>query len=296
MSFILATAQYPIDPVSTWDDYIRKLDVWLGHAVREGASLAMFPEYGAMELAALDPGSRSDLSESLQAVASLAPRIDELHAELARKHRIYILGSSAPVRREDGGIVNRSRLVGPSGRLGWQDKCVMTRFERETWGISAGDRLTIFETELGRIGVLICYDVEFPMLARRLCEAGADLLLAPSCTDTLQGYWRVRLACQARALENQRHVAQSVTVGEALWSPAIDVNRGAAGIFGPPDGDFPDDGVCMVGTMDQPGWIFGRIDLQMTHRLQRQGAVLNFRDWSETEKGLLLTPVKQIQV
>lgn len=296
MSFIIAAAQYPIDELSSWEDYVRKLDLWLGDAVRNGASLAMFPEYGAMELASLDPRTRGDLSESLEYVASLTPRIDELHSDLARKHGIYILGSSAPVRRGDGRIVNRSRLFGPSGRFGWQDKCVMTRFERETWGISAGDRLTVFDTRLGRIGILICYDVEFPLLARRLCEAGADLLLAPSCTDTLHGYWRVRLACQARALENQRFVAQSVTVGDASWSPAVDVNRGAAGIFGPPDGEFPDDGVCRIGTPDQPGWISGRINVEMTSRLQRQGAVLNFRDWSDTEKSPLLKAVEQTLV
>ena len=101
----------------------------------------------------------------------------------------------------------------------------------------------MFDTALGRIGVLICYDSEFPLLARAQIEAGAQLLLVPSCTDSLHGYWRVRLAAQARALEGQCYAIQAPLVGNAEWSPAIDINRGAAGIFGPPDGAFPDDGI-----------------------------------------------------
>ena len=111
----------------------------------------------------------------------------------------------------------------------------MTRFEREEWGISAGQHVKVFETLLGRLAVLICYDAEFPLLARSGVEAGAQVILAPSCTDSLQGYWRVRIGAQARALEGQCYVVQSPTVGEAAWSPAVDVNYGAAGIYGPPD-------------------------------------------------------------
>lgn len=283
MSFVVASAQYPIDAIGDWDDYARKLGYWIDEAARGGADLAMFPEYAAMELAAADVGTRGDLSGSLRYVASLTPRVDELHADLSRKTGLYILAASTPVQCDDGRIVNRSRLFSPSGRIGWQDKCMMTRFERETWGVSGGEELTLFETGLGRIGVLICYDAEFPELARRLCEAGADILLVPSCTDTLQGYWRVRLACQARALENQLHVVQSVTVGHAPWSPAVDINRGAASIFAPPDGELPDDGVCAIGTLDDPNWVFGRIDIRLTDRLRREGAVLNLRDQRELE-------------
>lgn len=283
MTAIVAAAQYPIDALTSWDDYVRKLDHWLTDAAIGGANLALFPEYAAMELASIEASTRGDLLGSLNHVAALISRIDELHADHARRLGMYILAASAPVRLEDGRIVNRARLFGPSGTVGWQDKQVMTRFERETWSISRGEGLKLFETRLGRLGVLICYDAEFPLLARRLVEAGAEILLVPSCTDTRQGYWRVRLACQARALEGQCHVIQAPTVGTAPWSPALDVNTGAAGVFGPPDGDFPDDGILALGKMDQPGWVFGRIDVERTRQVRAQGAVLNHRDWSETQ-------------
>lgn len=119
--------------------------------------------------------------------------------------------------------------------------------------IAPGDGLKVFDTQLGRLGILICYDNEFPMLARRLAEGGADLILAPSCTDTEAGYHRVRIGAQARALENQIAVLQSPTVGLAAWSQALDENIGRAGLFVPPDHGMPKDGVVALSTeLDPP--------------------------------------------
>ncbi|MBU6267016.1 MAG: carbon-nitrogen hydrolase family protein [Sphingomonadales bacterium] len=277
----IAAAQYPIDRLADWADYEAKIARWVGEAAAGRARLAMFPEYGAMELASLDPATSGSLAGSLAAVAALLPRVDHLHARLARQHGMYILAASSPRRCADGRYRNTARLFAPDGRSGWQDKLIMTRFEREAWHVSAGDRLTVFETDLGRIAVLICYDSEFPLLARAACEAGAEVILVPSCTDTAHGYWRVRLGCQARALEAQCHVIQSPTVGHAAWSPAVDVNVGAAGVYGPPDRGLPEDGVLAVGSMNAAEWLFADIDLELTAHLRREGSVLNARDWSE---------------
>src|SRR5690606_19816354 len=95
---------------------------------------------------------------------------------------------------------NRAWLIGPAGTAGYQDKIILTPWEKAVWGIRSGDRPRLFETELGRIGICICYDVEFPRIARAMAEAGVDVILAPSCTDTLAGYHRVRVGAQARAL------------------------------------------------------------------------------------------------
>lgn len=281
MSFVVAAAQYPIEALSDWDAYAAKLERWLAGAKASGASLAVFPEYGAMELASLDPASMGDLAGSLTFVAGLLPRIDDLHAVLAQRHGLHVLAATAPCRLDDGRYVNRARLFEPSGRWGWQDKLIMTRFEREQWGISGGrDGLRLFETALGRIGVITCYDSEFPLLARALVEAGAEVLLVPSCTDSLHGYWRVRHGAQARALEGQCYVVQAPTVGEAPWSPAVDVNRGAAGIYGPPDGDFPADGVVAVGELDRPQWVLAEVELGRLAQLRADGGVLPVRDWA----------------
>ncbi|WP_372730546.1 carbon-nitrogen hydrolase family protein [Novosphingobium sp.] len=281
MSFIVAAAQYPIDALADWEAYAAKLERWVSSAAAGGASLAVFPEYGGMELASLDPTTMSSLSGSMEFVSSLLPQVDALHAQLSARYGLHILAASAPCQTDDGRYVNRARLFTPSGRMGAQDKQIMTRFEREQWGVSSGGPLRLFDTSLGKIGVLICYDSEFPLLARALVEAGAELLLVPSCTDTLQGYWRVRIGARARALEGQCYTVQAPTVGDAPWSPAVDVNCGAAGIFGPPDGQFPDDGIVAEGKMQNAEWIFGNIDLSRVGMLRENGAVLNTRHWNE---------------
>lgn len=279
--FTVAAAQYPIDRLDGWAAYEAKLTRWVEQAADGGAALAVFPEYGGMELASLDPATMGDLNASLHTVSALVPRVDALHARLAARLGLHILAASLPVRRGDGTFVNRARLFAPNGKVGVHDKLVMTRFEREDWGISGGGPLRLFETELGNIGINICYESEFPLLSRALVEAGMEVLLVPSCTEADHGYWRVRLGAQARALEGQCYAVHSPTVGQAPWSPAVDTSTGAAAIYAPPDGDFPGDGVVALGEKDAVQWVFGQIDTAKVHALRREGGVLNARDWAE---------------
>lgn len=286
--FTIALAQYPIEALADWTAYAAKLTRWVEEAAAAGAALAVFPEYGAMELASLDPATAGDLHASLATVADMMPRVDALHADLAARHGLHILAASGPVRI-GGRYVNRARLFAPNGKAGHQDKRIMTRFEAEDWGIApadAGSPLNVFETRLGRLAIAICYDSEFPLIARAAVEAGAELLLVPSCTDTPHGYWRVRIGAQARALEGQFLVAHSPTVGEAAWSPAVDANHGAAALYGPPDGPkhgdwrLPADGVLAIGVMDRPQWLFAEVDLAPVAALRADGGVLGARDWA----------------
>ncbi|MFO1037783.1 MAG: carbon-nitrogen hydrolase family protein [Geminicoccaceae bacterium] len=277
----IAAAQYPIDWLGSWDAYAAKIRRWVEDAAGQGAELLVFPEYGAMELASLfPPPVPSDLKAQLGAVASLAHEVAGLHTDLARQHGVFILGASLPYEVH-GRFHNRAVLYGSGGGLGHQDKIVMTRFENDQWGVHGADALTLFDTPLGKLGVCICYDVEFPLLARALVEAGAEVILAPSCTETLKGYWRVRVGAQARALENQCITVQSPTVGAAAWSPAVDVNVGAAGVYGPPDNGFPADGVIAKGELDRPTWLVTEIDLDRAAEVRADGLVLNHRDWGE---------------
>ncbi|MGD9511568.1 MAG: carbon-nitrogen hydrolase family protein [Geminicoccaceae bacterium] len=278
----VAAAQYPIDRLEGWQAYEAKLAGWVKGAVEEGAQLLVFPEYGAMELASLYPEPvPGDLLAQLPAVASLEERVVELHRALARRHGVYILGASLPAAAGEERFHNRAWLYGPDGRSAYQDKIVMTRFEREEWGVSGGSGLRLFDTAFGRLGVCICYDVQFPLLARGLVEAGAELILVPSVTETLHGYWRVRTGAQARALENQCYVVHAPVVGEAPWSPAVDVNRGAAAAYGPPDKGFPPDGIVTIGELDRPGWIHAELDLDLVATVRADGMVLNHRHWPE---------------
>jgi predicted amidohydrolase len=114
--------------------------------------------------------------------------------------------------------------------------------------------------------------------------AGAEILLVPSCTDPARGYFRVRTGAQARALENQIAVVHAPTVGLAPWSPAVDVNVGAAAVYVPADLDFPDDGVLAIGVRDAPQWVHAEIDLDRLARCRLAGDVLNARDWPEQDE------------
>jgi predicted amidohydrolase len=275
----IAAAAYPIDWHESWASYEAKLTRWVETAAQEGAELLVFPEYGAMELASLAGAEvAGDLEGSLRAVSDLSDRADALHARLAMTRGVHILGASAPVWLGER-PVNRARLFGPDGATGYQDKQIMTRFERETWDVRPGGKLTLFESPLGRIGVLICYDAEFPLLARALVEAGAELLLVPSCTEALAGYWRVRVGAMARALEGQCVVVHAPSVGAAPWCPAVDENVGAAAIYGPPDAGFPATGVLAQGELNAAGWVFADVDLDAVSQVRHDGQVLNFRDW-----------------
>ncbi|MDE1916986.1 MAG: carbon-nitrogen hydrolase family protein [Sphingomonadales bacterium] len=304
-SFTIALAQYPIDAFADWEAYKAKITQWVEQAAAGGATLAVFPEYGAMELASLDPARAGDLHGSLATVAGLMEPADALYAELAARHGMHILAASGPVAVA-GHYVNRARLFAPNGKRSHQDKLMMTRFEAEEWGIApasaVGSPLRVFETALGRIAIAICYDSEFPLIARAAVEAGAGLLLVPSCTDTPQGYGRVRIGSQARALEGQMFVAQSPTVGEALWSPAVDVNHGAAALYGPPDGPkggdwrFPEDGVLAMGAMNEAQWVFATVDLACVEELRAHGGVLPARDWARQPGAGVLPPVEMVDL
>lgn len=276
----IAAAQYPLSNLPTLGAYRDKLADWVGRAAAGGADLVVFPEYGAMEYAcAAGTAVAGDLSASLEAVAAAVPEMDATLAELARRHRLHILGASGPTRDDAGDTVNAARLFAPTGASGLQAKQIMTPFEKR-WGIRPGPRpLRVFDTALGGVGIAICYDSEFPLLVRALAEAGADLILVPSCTEFVSGYHRVRTAALARALENGCVTVQSPTVGDAAWSPAVDVNAGAAGIYAPAERGLSDNGVVAEGALNAAGLVFATVDLARLAEVRVSGEMRNRLDW-----------------
>ena len=276
----IATAAYDLSWLSSWTQYEDKLERWVSEAAEQGAELLVFPEYGAMELSTLDGAEvAGDLERSIRAVSDRMGDVQSLHKRLAQNYKTYILGASAPVVDGPGRPVNRAVLYAPDGRLDHQDKQIMTRFEREEWDIAPGGPLKLFDTPLGKIGVLICYDSEFPLLGRALQDA--DLILVPSCTEALSGYWRVRIGAMSRALENQCVTVMASLVGNNDWSEAVDVNTGAGGVFGPPDKGFPATGVLAEGALNQSGWTFAEVDVKAIANVRADGHVLNRMHWDE---------------
>ncbi len=281
----VASAAYPLDWFENWEQFETKLINWVEEAVSNGAKLLVFPEYGALELASLGGVSvTDDLEATIRTVSNYMPQVDRLHQRLAEKHQVYICGATASVFSDpDRRPTNRAKLFSPAGKTGIQDKLIMTRFEREEWDIAPGDTVQIHETALGRIGIVICYDSEFPLIARSMAEAGAEILLVPSVTETFAGYTRVRTGCMARALENQCVVIHAPLVGEAPWTEAADISVGAAAVYGPSDKGFPENGVLAMGALNRPGWVYADFSLEQIEQVRSSGTVLNHAHWKEQD-------------
>jgi predicted amidohydrolase len=301
----VAAAQYPIELIPSWDSFQTKLQGWVSKAVEGGAELLVFPEYAAMELASMferrsnrtrrspprytlgslpvtraERRERPGLEREAQVMQALLPAFWGIHAELARRHRVYILAGSLPVRGADGALRNTAYFFGPDGTMGSQEKIVLTGWERECWGLASGKEVRCFDTRFGPIGVAICYDVEFPLIARMQAEARARIILAPCCTTSLRGHHRVRVGAQARALENQAYVIQAPTVGDAPWSTSVDCNVGTAGIYAPPDLGPREDGIIAQGKLNVPQWIYADLNLAAVDRIRPNGILANQDDWT----------------
>jgi len=301
----VAAAQYLVEHLSSGADLRAKLDRWVAEAASKGSQLIVFPEFAGMEFASLyDRRATSDRRSSdrhklgplpvmvatrrnepsldweTAAIQSALPEFMSIHADLAARYAVYILAGTLPVRQDGGGVRNRAYFFTPNGNVGYQDKIVPTRWEREIWGIAGGDQIKTFETSFGPIGVAICYDAEFPLVARLQAEAGARVVLVPCCCDSLRGYHRVRVGARARALESQAYVLQSPTVGMASWSGVIGVTAGSAGVYGPPDLGPAVNGVIAQGPYNTPLWVYAELDLGALDRIRQGGDVIaNEVEW-----------------
>ena len=275
----VAVAKYPIQAPADFAAFAERQVAVLGAAAAQGARVAVLPEYLSLELAAtFDAGTRADLHASLAAIQRYREDWLALYARLAASLDMYVVAGTFLLAQGNGRYRNRCDVFAPQGAHLWQDKLQLTGFEKGLGVIEGGDALKVFDLDGVRTGVAVCYDSEFPLPVRAQAEAGARLLLVPSCTDTEAGATRVRVGCLARALENRVFVAQSVTAGEAPWSPALDINTGEAAIFAPMDRGLPADGVVAQTTGDQV-WAIAELGLDALDRSRADAQVANDRDW-----------------
>jgi predicted amidohydrolase len=280
----LGLLQYRIERLANVDALATKFERLIAEGASGGAQLLVVPEYVGMELAPALTGRGPDPRAELEAICELQSVLLETMRDIARRYGVWLLAGALPWR-ENGWTRMRAAFIAPDGGVAVQEKHRNTRFEVGSLGLDGGDWPRVFETPWGRIGVAICYDLEFPTLVRAQAEAGAWLILAPSCTDTLHGFNRVLIAARARALENQCFVAVAPTVGDAPWSATLDTNRGFAGVYGPVDEGFSADGVVAEGTLDADGWLFVDVESDRLAEARVQGAVRNLRDWPGVPPG-----------
>lgn len=282
MNVTIASAQYPVTFHDSFEAWVQHTETWVRQALAHRPQLLLFPEYGSMELVSLlPPEEQADIRLQVRAMERLRDDFCAVYARLARKYGVIIAAPSFPVCIGEA-VYNRCFVFGPSGKMGYQDKYFMTRFELEEWNVRrAPARLCVFEADWGCFGIQICYDIEFPVGAALLCRAGAQVLLAPSCTETIRGSTRVHVGARARALEQQCYTAVSPLVGDATWSAAVDINYGYAAFYSTPDRDLPGEGILAQMPAQQTGWLAQTLDLSGIDRVRREGQTLNFRDQGE---------------
>lgn len=275
----IAVAKYAVQAPPSFAAFAQRQDTLLAEAAAQGARIAVLPEYLSLELGAtFDVATRGDLPASLAALQHYHDEWLALFSRAARDTGLLVVAGSFLLRMDNGRYRNRAYVFTPDGRHAWQDKLQLTGFEKKTGVIEPGDALRVFEHAGLRFGVAVCYDIEFPLPVRAQCEAGARLLLVPSCTDTAAGATRVRVGCLARALENRCFVAQAVTAGDAPWSPALDVNTGEAALYAPMDVGLPEDGI-VVQTAGDAAWACAELDFDALDASRDVAQVANDLDW-----------------
>jgi predicted amidohydrolase/GNAT superfamily N-acetyltransferase len=274
----VASLQYYIRPVQQFSQYRDQVQGLVETAADYRCQIVVFPEYFTLQLLTLGD-LRRPMAEQVHDLANQESRLLELWSELARDNEIYIVAGTTPILdRKTGHLHNVSHVVSPTGEIGRQPKIHMTRFEREEWDIFGKRELNTFETDFGRIGVAICYDVEFPDIPREHARNGAQLLIVPSCTDERQGFLRVRYCAHARAIENHMYVVQSSTVGSLPMVPAVSLNYGQASILSPSDFAFSRDGIAAEGIPNQESIVIADVNLGALAESHSLGTVLPLID------------------
>jgi predicted amidohydrolase len=272
----VCAAQYEMRRIASWEDFEEQVDFFVATAEGYDCHLLLLPELFTVELFATLPHQTSSI-EAIEWLAEQTPRYIELFRRLAKRSGLLIAAGSHPVKSPTG-IRNVAHLISPAGNVYTQDKLHITPTEREEYGIVPGSGIRVFDTGLGRIAIVVCYDIEFPELARLLTLAGAELLLVPFSTDERKAYLRVRYSAQARAVENTVYVAISGNVGNL---PRVDnflINYAESAILTPCDFPFPSGGLAAVADHFAETVVISDLDLGALDEARQHGAVRPLRD------------------
>lgn len=278
----VASLQYFIRPVQSFEQFRDQVEGLVKTAADYKCHLLVFPEYFTVQLLTLGDVKRP-ICEQIRDLAKQAPRFIEMMSDLARRSKLYLAAGTIPTPGAgDGDVYNQCFFFGPQGDYSAQGKLHMTRFESEEWLVSPHSSLKVFETSFGKVAVAICYDVEFPEIARAAARQDAHILIVPSCTDERQGFLRVRYCAHARAIENQMYVIHSSTVGSLPMIPAVSLNYGQAAILTPSDFAFSRDGILAEGAFNQEMMVIGDLNLKTIADSRSTATTLPLRDSQNT--------------
>lgn len=273
----VACVQYQMDKIASFDEFAAKVRYFVETATTDyGVDYILFPEFFSVQLlSAMEPVAAE---EGIRKLAGLTPKFCELMSSLSLGFRTHIIAGSHPVICADGRLQNESMLFFPDGSVASQPKLHITPWEKSCWGIAGGNRLQVFDTPKAKIGILICYDVEFPEAARYLADEGVEILFVPYCTDNRQGHLRVTKCAAARAIENQIYVVAAGVVGNLPHVPAMNVHYGQSAVYTPCDFDFARDGIQAEADPNVEMMIIADLDMAALHRSRAAGSVTPLLD------------------
>jgi predicted amidohydrolase/GNAT superfamily N-acetyltransferase len=266
----IACVQYQMRRIGSFEDFAQQVSYFVGVAADYRADFLLLPELVSAQL--LSAEDTLTAKEGMRRLATYRDRFEALMRDLAVKHGITIIAGSLPVLENDR-LLNVAFTCLPSGQVVAQPKLHITPTERSAWGISGGFSLRTIDAPKTRIGVLICYDIEFPEAARYLADLGAEILFVPFCTDTRQSYLRVRYCAQARAIENQLYVAMAGNVGNLPDVGQLDINYGQAAVLTPSDFAFARDGIAAEADSNEETVLICDVDLNALHSVRSSGTV-----------------------
>ncbi|MCB9709223.1 MAG: carbon-nitrogen hydrolase family protein [Myxococcales bacterium] len=271
----VAAVQYQMRKIATFEEFEQQCEFFVDTASDSKSDIVLFPELFTLQLLSLvkpqAPGSAA------RRLAEFTTQYLELFGDLAVRYNVNIVGGTQ-LTVEDDELYNISYLFRRDGSIGKQYKLHVTPNEKRWWGVEGGDTLEVFETDCGRIAILICYDVQFPELARIAVDKGAQILFVPYNTQERRGHLRVRTCAQARCIENHVYVVTAGCVGNLPFVENADIHYAQSGIFTPSDIAFARDGIAEEASPNLETVLIHDLDTELLRRHKRQGTVQNWNN------------------
>ena len=271
----LGLVQWKMRLYNSLDELFQQAEYFIDSISNYKADFVLFPEYfNGPLMAEFNAMTESD---AMRAMAQYTHQIRDKFSEFAVAYNVNIIAGSMPLY-ENNTLKNVGYVCHRNGNVEMYEKLHITPDEEKFWGLKGGNMLQAYDTDSGKIGVLICYDVEFPELARLLAEEGVQILFVPYLTDTQNSYLRVRLCAQARAIENECFVAITGSVGILPNIENLDIQYSQAAVFTPSDFAFPSNAVKSEATANTEMVLISDVDLKLLDELHTYGSVRNLKD------------------
>ena len=273
MKLRVSAVQYHLEKINSFEDFAAQVTHYVRTAKEYDSEFVLFPEFFTTQLLSISDDTVGLVNE----LPNYSLKYLELFQGLAKETGMHIIGGTHVTRKGDK-LYNTAHLFYPDGQVAEQPKLHMTPTEKRDWNITPGESIQVFETNKGKIALLTCYDMEFPEIVRMVRGMGADVIFAPSCTDDLHGFNRVRYTCHARTIENQVYVVTTGTVGALRNVDFMRANYGQAAVITPNDIPFPKNGILMEGEFNHDMIITADLDLSLLYKVREEGSVTTWTD------------------